>query len=770
MINKKSAREMKLKHIIQGRLTAYSAKLSSSSFSSRNHSSSKGPKTSRISNKKEKILGISPIHLLEKKMAENLLKYNTTIAIYNVKIINDIIYDEKKHIVCLFKNYLLWDEISDFLKRFYYTNESISRLPKITGYYEKYTLFAPIYYQLDCIKLMRKNVKKKKRYLEMVEENEDKVEQNSRDKRILDFKVIIKPEDVNIDETNKTIKSFLNNHCNTFTNQNDNRDISLTINLKDSIDGSNNNLSQLINKVINNTSMSVDNNEIHLDNEEIDPLLNEELYKYELPHDKQTNYHIKTKNINKVEIKKLNLNKIKGINNYQENHCKLSNQNKENILPKKIKEEKKQLSNKLQGNDNNEMKNNPNKNILYNDIKKKSQMPSLTVTHKSKHKNRIIKDKINKFISIDNLFKIIQIHNKQYADQKTPITSRIVSNSKKKEFDNDQSHQDNMMRKPKQSKQKSNLINKKTNLVINHNLIKPLNPSSTVRNNSSRNESKSQPQSQSKIKKKIIAFARNSKKHITPLNNNITSSNNSKKIEQPQGEKNLISFLKSQSINNQTNISNKHKFSQSNRNPSNEFLDEKLTTKKKNSNQTQATATSNTSKIKEKLSYELNNFHLSIHKQTNGLNEPNQKNNQTINININCNLITNQKDTIMQKEIPIKKLTNIDKTISRNDKKIINKLQSSHTNRLKNMVIPINSSDKLSKNKQKNQIKEKKIENKKQHDNNKHETSMRVVKNNKIKVEPQRKYPLTSRNEKESIPIQLINKIMIIKNKANIVN
>jgi hypothetical protein len=47
----------------------------------------------------------------------NLLKHNSTPDEYNVKIINDIIYDEKKHIVSVFKDYLLLDEVSDFLKR-----------------------------------------------------------------------------------------------------------------------------------------------------------------------------------------------------------------------------------------------------------------------------------------------------------------------------------------------------------------------------------------------------------------------------------------------------------------------------------------------------------------------------------------------------------------------------------------------------------------------------------------------------------------------------
>ena len=96
-------------------------------------------------------------------MVNNIRKYNISKESYNKKIINDIIYDEKKHIVSVLKDYIIEDGGNDFLKRFYYKHESINRLPKITGYYEKYTLFSPIYFHMeDIVKIMLKNVKKKK--------------------------------------------------------------------------------------------------------------------------------------------------------------------------------------------------------------------------------------------------------------------------------------------------------------------------------------------------------------------------------------------------------------------------------------------------------------------------------------------------------------------------------------------------------------------------------------------------------------------------------
>ncbi len=46
-------------------------------------------------------------------------KYLTSRTYYNVKVINDIIYNECSNIVSMFKDYLIYDDVSEFLKRFY---------------------------------------------------------------------------------------------------------------------------------------------------------------------------------------------------------------------------------------------------------------------------------------------------------------------------------------------------------------------------------------------------------------------------------------------------------------------------------------------------------------------------------------------------------------------------------------------------------------------------------------------------------------------------
>lgn len=44
-------------------------------------------------------------------------KYLTSRDYYNSKVITDIIYNENTHIVSVFKDYLIYDDVSEFLKR-----------------------------------------------------------------------------------------------------------------------------------------------------------------------------------------------------------------------------------------------------------------------------------------------------------------------------------------------------------------------------------------------------------------------------------------------------------------------------------------------------------------------------------------------------------------------------------------------------------------------------------------------------------------------------
>ncbi len=57
----------------------------------------------------------------------------------NAKVVNDLIYNECSSVVTLFKDYLILDDINEFLKRGYTRPESLQRLPMFCAWYDTYS-------------------------------------------------------------------------------------------------------------------------------------------------------------------------------------------------------------------------------------------------------------------------------------------------------------------------------------------------------------------------------------------------------------------------------------------------------------------------------------------------------------------------------------------------------------------------------------------------------------------------------------------------------
>lgn len=65
------------------------------------------------------------------------------------KIINDLIYNEQTHAVSVFKDYLILDDINEFLKRGYTLAETKNRLPKLALFYNENQQVFPNYFSLE---------------------------------------------------------------------------------------------------------------------------------------------------------------------------------------------------------------------------------------------------------------------------------------------------------------------------------------------------------------------------------------------------------------------------------------------------------------------------------------------------------------------------------------------------------------------------------------------------------------------------------------------
>ena len=134
---------------------------------------------------------IDPCFHLEERVRKKLIKrYDKPIWYYNVKMINDIIYNEKTHYVELFKEFLIYEDLNEFLKRYYKLNEITIKLPKILKFYDKYSRIYANYTVIPEAKYMYKNIKKKQKMIDQLQnenvhfENEDENEENKEDEKL----------------------------------------------------------------------------------------------------------------------------------------------------------------------------------------------------------------------------------------------------------------------------------------------------------------------------------------------------------------------------------------------------------------------------------------------------------------------------------------------------------------------------------------------------------------------------------------------------------
>ena len=110
------------------------------------------------------------------------MKYSKLPESYNNNIIDNIIYNEKSHIVATFKDRLISDDIGEFLKRFYKKKESDIRLPKFYEYYDLYSKIFPNYTAFDEGKYLYLNIQRKQRMIDLQEQMEFEENQNKEKK------------------------------------------------------------------------------------------------------------------------------------------------------------------------------------------------------------------------------------------------------------------------------------------------------------------------------------------------------------------------------------------------------------------------------------------------------------------------------------------------------------------------------------------------------------------------------------------------------------
>jgi hypothetical protein len=163
-------------------------------------------KENQILNEKIIKLYIDKHPLLSMKTIKKLANFNFTIQYtkneYNSIVVNHIIHNDPGHIVAEFKDFLISGDINEFLQKSYKKNEINFLLPKIFEYYINSSVIFPNYVILPESKFIYKNIQKKQKVIDAIQDQEEK------DERIK--KGLIKEEEKENVFTTQIVDSILN--------------------------------------------------------------------------------------------------------------------------------------------------------------------------------------------------------------------------------------------------------------------------------------------------------------------------------------------------------------------------------------------------------------------------------------------------------------------------------------------------------------------------------------------------------------------------------
>ncbi len=151
---------------------------------------------------------------------------------YNTIIINHLINNSSNHLVSLFKDYLIYDEMAEFLNRFYNKEEINQRLILITDYYAHSSRLYPNYSRLKEGKYIYRNIEKKQRVIDIIEGNGNKKFKKNENIIIFDSDIYNSILDENRNDKSKMKDLF---GSNIFTNKNNNDSFNSIINFTKSL-------------------------------------------------------------------------------------------------------------------------------------------------------------------------------------------------------------------------------------------------------------------------------------------------------------------------------------------------------------------------------------------------------------------------------------------------------------------------------------------------------------------------------------------------------
>ena len=109
-------------------------------------------------------------------------KYTSGKFSFSKILINHLIFNESSKIVARFKDFLIYDDNTEFVRRFYPKEGTNPRLKKILIFYEKYSKIFPNYLILKENKYLYRNIRKKQKMINAI--NEIKKEEKENKKKL----------------------------------------------------------------------------------------------------------------------------------------------------------------------------------------------------------------------------------------------------------------------------------------------------------------------------------------------------------------------------------------------------------------------------------------------------------------------------------------------------------------------------------------------------------------------------------------------------------
>lgn len=100
-------------------------------------------------------------------------KYKNDKNCYNTIVIDYIMNNESAHIVAAFKEYLIYDDDSEYLLKYYIYKKSKEYLKRLVNYYENSSIIFPNYIVFQEKKYIYNNIKKKQKVIDSQKEQED---------------------------------------------------------------------------------------------------------------------------------------------------------------------------------------------------------------------------------------------------------------------------------------------------------------------------------------------------------------------------------------------------------------------------------------------------------------------------------------------------------------------------------------------------------------------------------------------------------------------